>query len=183
MQEHKKLVAIAQKYEEIMLLLGIQFNEDNVETPKRVAKALWEMTENTHKDELELINICTTFNNQSRGVELEQDNIEFSSICSHHHLPFFGKVKITYIPNDKIIGLSKFNRVVNWFSKKPQVQEDLTREIGMFLADLLSPRYLEVIIYDATHTCMCSRGVHSHAKTSTKFVYGTKKIPLNIEVK
>jgi GTP cyclohydrolase I len=166
---------IAVLYSEIMDELGIPETEDNRETPMRVAKALIEMTQNVNKDEKELVAKCTTFRNQSRGIELVQDNIEFASMCSHHHLPFFGKVKVTYIPNYLIIGLSKFNRIVDFYSKKPQVQEDFTHEIGNFLIGHLSPQYLEVEVYDCQHTCMCARGVHSRATTSTKFVYGTKK--------
>jgi GTP cyclohydrolase I len=171
---------IAALYGEIMDELQIPQTEDNWETPMRVAKALIEMTENMNKDEKELIKQCTTFENHSRGIELVQDNIEFSSMCSHHHLPFFGKVKITYIPSERIIGLSKFNRIVEFFAKKPQVQEDFTYEIGHFIVGLLSPRYLEIEVYDCQHTCMIARGVHSHANTSTKFVYGSRKIPLKV---
>jgi GTP cyclohydrolase I len=180
----EKVELIAEKYEEIMRILGIKENADNKETPLRVAKSLIEMTRTLRSERdwgtWELEQKCTTFKNESGGIELVQDNIEFSSMCSHHHLPFFGKVKITYIPSERIIGLSKFNRIVDFFAKKPQVQEELTRDIGYFIVGLLSPRYLEVEIYDAMHTCMVSRGVHSRATTSTKFVYGTKKIPLKV---
>lgn len=171
--EHTEL--IARKYAEIMNLLGIPVNDDNRNTPYRVAKALIEMTENVGKEEKELIEQCTTFENKNKGnVALEQDEIEFSSMCSHHHLPFFGKVKISYMPNECIIGLSKFNRVVNFFAKKPQVQEDFTAEIGQFLVDILDPKYLDVEVYDCTHTCMCSRGVRSLATTKSKYRYEKK---------
>lgn len=156
-------------YAWIMDRLGIPWTDDNKDTPKRVAKALIEMTENVNKDDKELIEVCTTFDNKNTNVKLEQDGIVFSSMCSHHHLPFMGKVKISYTPSDKIIGLSKFKRIIDFFAKKPQVQEDLTEEIGMFLVNLLHPIYVKVEIYDAIHSCMCARGVRSASTTKTVF--------------
>ena len=171
-KEAERLVKIAKLYKDVMTELGIPETPDNKETPMRVAKALMEMTESTRKgNEKELIAKCTSFENQSPGIVLEQDGIEFSSMCSHHHLPFIGKVRVTYIAGEKIIGLSKFNRIVDFFSKKPQVQEDMTMEIGMFLVKQLEPKYLKVEIYDCLHTCMCARGVHSRATTKTEFEY------------
>ena len=169
----KMVHEIANKYKEIMEVLKIEETKDNRDTPIRVAKALVEMTESIRSKNFneELKAKCTTFENTNSGVKLEQDGIEFSSMCSHHHLPFVGKVKITYEPGERIIGLSKFNRVVEAFSNKPQVQEDMTMEVGMFLAKLLKPKYLKVEIYDCLHTCMCARGVMSRATTKTEFEY------------
>ena len=163
---------IAIRYAEIMTLLGITETEDNYETPARVALALMDMTEGLRKSEDELLRICTVFPNKNRGaVMLRQENIEFSSICSHHHLPFIGNVNIYYVPNEKIIGLSKFKRVVDFFASRPQVQEELCAEIGKFLGDLLNPFELTVEITNTWHTCMCSRGVHSRSTTSTLYTY------------
>jgi GTP cyclohydrolase IA len=167
---------IALLYGEIMDELGIKKTPDNHDTPMRVAKSLIEMTENIDADIWKLIDQCTVFDNNSKGITLEQDDIYYSSMCSHHHLPFFGKVKITYKPSKKIIGLSKFQRIVDFFSKKPQVQEDFTEEIGTFLVTLLEPLYVKVEVYDSLHTCMCARGVKSSAKTSTKFEYTKQKV-------
>ena len=169
-----KTVLIAEKYKEIMNLLEIPETADNKDTPKRVAKALVEMTSSLRGHiELDLLPKLTVFENKTGGlVELEQEGIEFSSLCSHHHLPFFGKVRIKYIPNEKILGLSKFKRLIDYLAKKPQVQEDFTLEIGCLLVGLLEPKYLLVEVYDCTHTCMTCRGVHSHAKTTTRYEYG-----------
>lgn len=176
-KEARRVLEIAEKYEEIMNILEIPKTDDNKETPLRVAKALLEMTETTRiKDLNSLIAKCTTFENKAKGVTLEQDDIEFSSMCSHHHLPFFGKVKITYEPSERIIGLSKFNRIVEFFSNKPQVQEDMTMEIGSFLVKLLEPKSLTVEIYDCLHSCMTCRGVKSRAKTKTVFNYVESEI-------
>ena len=179
--EAEKQTLIAGLYKDIMDILEIEETPDNADTPNRVAKALLEMTRTTRKETVkELMDVCTTFENHSHGILLEQDDIEFSSMCSHHHLPFFGKVKITYVAGDHILGLSKFNRIVEWFSNKPQVQEDMTMEIGVFLAGLLSPQYLKVELYDCMHSCMCSRGVKSRATTKTVFEYGGLKKQINV---
>jgi GTP cyclohydrolase I len=87
-------------------------------------------------------------------------DIEFSSWCAHHFLPFYGKVTIGYVPNDKICGLSKLDRIVNHLSKKPQVQEILGDEILSFLDEKLAPKRLVVII-ESTHTCVACRGAES----------------------
>lgn len=172
-KEAERIFQVASKYKEIMELLGIKETADNEDTPMRVAKALNSMTEtsreNNHK---KLIHQCTTFENTNKDMVVEQDNIEFSSMCSHHHLPFMGNIKITYVPNDRIIGLSKFKRIADFFAAKPQVQEDLTSEIGDFLMTLLEPQYLRVEIYDCLHTCMCARGVKSRAATRTIYTRG-----------
>jgi GTP cyclohydrolase IA len=167
-----EFLIMERNYAEIMDYLEIAPSADNKETPKRVIKALREMTESVGlSPQLELKELCTTFENRSKGIIVEQDGMPFSSMCSHHHLPFFGNVKISYIARERIIGLSKFQRIVNFFAKKPQVQEDFTEEIGMFLKDLLDPKEIKVEVYDCTHTCMCARGVRSGAKTTTKFSY------------
>ena len=166
---------IAEKYSEIMDLLGICQTDDNTDTPIRVAKSLMEMTSSLDwKAERDLKRKCTTFENKSHGTEIEVKDIEYASMCSHHHLPFFGKVDITYVANDKILGLSKFDRVVRHFSRRPQVQEDFTMDILNFLGELLDPIYLKVTVKDSTHSCMCARGVHSQAKTTTSLEFGKR---------
>lgn len=166
-RDKAKLAAIQNLYGEIMDLLGIPETEDNADTPKRVAKALWEMTDTLRKPLDDLIDNCTTFKNTAPGVYVEQDEIEFSSMCSHHHMPFFGKVRIRYKAGETVIGLSKFKRIVDHFANMPQIQENLTFEITAFLQLHLDAEYVKVEVYDCIHTCMCSRGVKSAAKTST----------------
>lgn len=171
-REAEKVINISKLYRGIMKELGIEETADNRDTPLRVAKSLMEMTETTRNNSLSSLDAkCTTFANQAPGVILEQDGIEFASMCSHHHLPFIGKVRIRYIAGRRIIGLSKFNRIIEHFSKKPQVQEDMTMEVAMYLVKLLNPKYLKVEIYDCLHSCMCSRGVMSRATTKTEFEY------------
>ena len=97
-------------------------------------------------------------------------DIDFHSVCEHHWLPFSGKVTIGYVPNLKVVGLSKIPRVVKYFSQKPQLQEQLTNEIGEYLADLIHPLALYVVA-EATHQCVACRGAESDCSTHTMFRY------------
>ena len=94
--------------------------------------------------------------------------IEFSSTCEHHWLPFMGVAEVSYIPSDTIIGLSKIPRVVKYFSQKPQLQENLTNEIGEYLFNLLNPKWIKVTLI-ATHTCVMCRGAESNCETETVY--------------
>ena len=109
-----------------------------------------------------------TFPNEYSSDMVIVRDIDFDSICEHHWLPFSGKVTVGYVPNDKVIGLSKIPRVVKYFSKKPQLQEQLTTEIGEFLFDLLEPHALFVEV-EATHQCVKCRGAESNCSTRTYY--------------
>lgn len=175
---------IATRYNEIMQLLNIVTTNDNEDTPKRVAKSLLEQTRSLREDAPD--NMVTLFDNDviyynpekgnnSMPITLKQEAIPFSSLCSHHHLPFFGEVNIEYVPKNHIIGLSKFKRVIDHLSAKPQTQEELTKSICLFLGEKLEPQYLKVDIVECIHTCMSCRGVNINAKTSTSCTYGSFK--------
>jgi len=110
----------------------------------------------------------------SDGQLVTVKGIKFYSTCEHHWLPFFGECDIEYIPDENILGLSKFPRVVKYFSKKPQVQERLTSEVGVFLVQILNPIYLKVTIRDVTHTCVSARGAEAECQTNTTFTWGGK---------
>lgn len=129
--------------------------EGLIETPKRVANMYEEMFAGLYEDPKQHLKL---FNETSNDEIVVVRDIPFSSMCEHHLLPFVGKAHIAYIPNDnKIIGLSKFARIVDNFAKKPQVQERLTSDVADFLNDNLSPRGVAVII-EAEHMCMSIRG-------------------------
>ncbi|MFR5875897.1 MAG: GTP cyclohydrolase I FolE [Eubacterium sp.] len=126
-----------------------------VETPKRVANMYEEMFAGLDSDPKEHLKL---FDETSNDEIVIVRDIPFSSMCEHHLLPFVGKAHIAYMPsNNKIIGLSKFARIVDNFAKKPQVQERLTSDIADFLNESLSPKGVAVII-EAEHMCMSIRG-------------------------
>jgi GTP cyclohydrolase I len=164
-------------YKHIMEELGIEFDEDNIETPARVMGMLWEMTESLREPIEYLNDEMSVFDAKNAGI-VEVKDIPFTSLCSHHHMPFFGFARVAYQPKDKVIGLSKIPRVVEWFSKKPQLQEYLTQEIGEYLVGIIKPVCLRVELYDCVHTCMLCRGAKSPGKTATYYEYDICGKPL-----
>ena len=132
-------------------------NPHNINTPKRIAKMWIESFKGLNPPDFEF----TIFPNEDEqdGWIIEK-NIEFSSFCAHHLMPFFGVAHIGYIPDKVICGLSKIPRVVEYYSSKPQVQETLGEEILYYLYMNLKPKKLVVII-EAKHTCVGCRGIKS----------------------
>ncbi|KKU78002.1 MAG: GTP cyclohydrolase 1 [Candidatus Peregrinibacteria bacterium GW2011_GWA2_47_7] len=134
-------------------------------TPRRVASA-WNKALSGYN--IDPADIITTFDDESYDEMIVVRDIEFYSTCEHHLLPFFGKAHIGYLPNGKIIGLSKIPRVVDVFSRRLQNQERLTSQIAESLTKLLHPKGVGVVI-EARHLCMMARGVEkqgSHVITS-----------------
>lgn len=171
----KELVKeIAGHISAISSLLGFPVTESNKDTPLRVAKMycneLFRNRNNKHLNELNAkMKVFPAENHNPVSVE-----VPVNSSCEHHWLPFMGNVVVTYVPKDKIIGLSKIPRVVDYFSKKPQLQERLTTEIGEYLVSVIDPEYLSVRMV-ATHTCVSIRGAKSPCKTTTVYEYGGEK--------
>jgi GTP cyclohydrolase I len=171
----KELVKeIAGHISAISSLLGFPVTESNKDTPLRVAKMycneLFRNRNNRHLNELNAkMKVFPAENHNPVSVE-----VPVNSSCEHHWLPFMGNVVVTYVPKDKIIGLSKIPRVVDYFSKKPQLQERLTTEIGEYLVSVIDPEYLSVRMV-ATHTCVSIRGAKSPCKTTTVYEYGGEK--------
>lgn len=161
---------------DIMEALGIAKTPDNIETPTRIAKMLSrELFSNEGKSIIELDKHMTAFPNpQKRASVVKIKDIPFHSVCEHHWLPFFGMCDIEYIPNEEILGLSKFPRIVKWFCKKPQVQERLTGQIGEYLVRTLNPLYVKVTLRDTTHTCVKVRGVEAECSTDTVYEFSRK---------
>mgnify|MGYP005685989053 FL=1 len=128
--------------------------EGLLNTPKRVAKA-WEFLTKGYNENLdELINNAI-FKGESKDMVIVK-NIEFYSLCEHHMIPFYGKAHIGYIPDGKIIGLSKLARITDLFSQRLQVQERLTNQIAQCLQEVLNPRGVAVVL-EGKHFCMLSR--------------------------
>lgn len=125
-------------------------------TPQRVAKSLEYLTSGGKETVSQLVE-GAIFEAPSQGLVLQKD-IEFYSLCEHHMLPFFGKVHVAYVPDKKIIGLSKIPRVVDVFAKRLQVQERLTYQIASAIENELSPHGVAVIV-EASHFCMMMRGI------------------------
>ena len=166
-------------YEGLKKLL-IEIGEDPsrnglLDTPKRFEKQLRECMSGYGKNPDD--HIVLFDDNNSHGSLVSVLSISFSSLCEHHVLPFYGYVDIAYVPSNKILGLSKFARIVDVFSKRLQVQERLTHEIADFLAAKLEPELLMVRV-SATHSCMGIRGVNRHqSKTETFAICGSNTQP------
>ncbi len=145
-------------------------NKDLTGTPGRVASMYEEMTSAPDFDFF-----TTEVNEGNSHSKLDQivlvKNIEFTSMCKHHLLPFSGTAAVAYIPNDKIAGISKLVRTVQMFARQLQLQELMTHQIGIFLERQLEPTGVAVIV-EAEHLCMRGRGVRSNATTSTSFMRG-----------
>ena len=164
-------------YRELLVRIGVDPTRDGlVDTPERMEKSMALLTRGYTQDATAVI--------QDALFDVEYDemvivkDIEFFSLCEHHLLPFFGKAHIAYLPNGKVIGLSKIPRVVDVFARRLQVQERLTTEIADAIYDAINPQGVAVIV-EAQHLCMMMRGVEKqHSATVTSAMRGVFKTQL-----
>lgn len=165
---------IAASVERILRELGEDTNREGLlNTPERSEKALKFLTSGYETNIEELIN-GAIFNEKCDEMVLVKD-IEFFSLCEHHMLPFYGKAHVAYLPNNKIIGLSKIPRIVDMFARRLQVQERLTQQVAQCIQDVLQPRGVGVVI-EARHFCMMMRGVEKqHSGTVTSAMLGAMR--------
>jgi GTP cyclohydrolase I len=162
--------------EELTRALLVAIGEDPdreglVKTPGRVAQAVRFLTKGYHEDVPSIIN-GAIFEGENYDEMVLVKDIEFYSLCEHHILPFFGQCHIAYIPDRKIIGLSKVARLVDAFARRLQVQERLTTQIAHTLDDILKPKGVAVVM-EGEHLCMMMRGVEKqHSKMTTSAMLG-----------
>lgn len=163
--------AIASRIEEILRELGEDpAREGLLATPKRSEKALRFLTSGYETNLDEIVN-GALFKEKADGMVIVKD-IEFFSLCEHHLLPFYGKAHVAYVPNGKVIGLSKIPRIVDMFARRLQVQERLTQQVAECLQEVLQPKGVGVIM-EARHFCMMMRGVEKqHSGTVSSAMLG-----------
>jgi GTP cyclohydrolase IA len=156
---------IADLVRKMLLLIGEDPNREGLRrTPERFEKALRFLTKGYSQDPEKLLN-GAMFSVCYDQMVLVRD-IEMYSLCEHHLLPFFGKCHVAYIPDKKVVGLSKIARLVNMFSRRLQIQERLTSQIAKAVQEKLSPQGVGVIV-EARHLCMVMRGVEKQHSTAT----------------
>jgi GTP cyclohydrolase IA len=173
LDDEAKMLKIAAHFREIMDTLGLDLNDDSLRgTPERVAKMyVKEIFSGLNPDNKPKIAL---FENryQYRQMLVEKD-ITFYSNCEHHFVPIFGRVHLAYISSGSVIGLSKLNRIVQYYAKRPQVQERFTMQIARELQEVLKTEDVAVIV-DAKHLCVSSRGVEDSTAATLTSYYGGK---------
>ncbi len=160
---------IAAHYKAILQLLGEDIDREGLQrTPMRAAKALWYATQG-YRENADAVMRQAIFHHSGSQMVIVK-GIEFYSLCEHHILPFFGHVSVGYIPDGKILGLSKLARVVNVYARRLQVQERLTTEIMEAIRDTLHPKGI-MVLCEAGHLCMKMRGVEKQDSITTTTAY------------
>lgn len=171
LSDGEKKEKISLLFAEIMDVLGLDLTDDSLKgTPNRVAKMyideIFSGLNPANKPKIAL------FDNKYQYKQmLVEKNITFYSNCEHHFVPIYGKAHIAYVSSGKVIGLSKLNRIVQYFSQRPQVQERLTNQIGRELVEILGTEDVAVII-DAKHLCVSSRGIKDESSSTITSYYG-----------
>ncbi|HKL89559.1 MAG TPA: GTP cyclohydrolase I FolE, partial [Allomuricauda sp.] len=173
LSDEEKIERIQKSVREIMLTLGLDLDDDSLKgTPKRVAKMyVQEIFGGLHPDRKPK---SSTFDNKYKyGEMLVEKNIVVYSTCEHHLLPIVGRAHIAYISNGTVVGLSKMNRVVDYFAKRPQVQERMNIQIVKELQKVLGTEDVACVI-DAKHLCVNSRGIRDIDSSTVTAEYGGK---------
>lgn len=170
-EKQKMIEEAAIRYGQFLDALGFDWREDEntVKTPYRVAKAYIE----------DIISGCVTeppnitdFPSDYEGMVFEGD-IEVNSLCAHHHLPFIGKAYVAYLPNKgRQIGLSKMNRIVDWYSRRPQIQEGLTQQIHSHLEEVCKGNKGVAVMIECKHLCCSQRGIKHDSTMITSSLSG-----------
>lgn len=168
--DEEKVQLIARNFREIMLTLGLDLNDDSLSgTPLRVAKMyVEEIFSGLNPKNLPAVALFE--NKYGYNQMLVEKNITLHSMCEHHFVPIIGMAHVAYISSGQVIGLSKINRIVRHFAKRPQVQERLTRDIATHLQQVLQTEDVAVVI-EAKHYCVAMRGIEDNASTTITAEY------------
>jgi GTP cyclohydrolase IA len=180
LSDNKKIEKIAHHFKEIMETLGLDLNDDSLKgTPRRVAKMyvqeIFRGLNPANKPEIALFDNKYKYNQM-----LVEKNITLYSNCEHHFVPIIGKAHVAYISSGKIIGLSKLNRIVQYFSQRPQVQERLTMQIANEIKSVLGTEDVAVVI-DAVHLCVSSRGIKDITSSTVTSEYSGSFLDENVK--
>jgi GTP cyclohydrolase IA len=171
LSDEEKKARIEHHFRQIMETLGLDLTDDSLKgTPKRVAKMYVEEIF-SGLNPANAPKIALFDNKYQYNGMLVEKNISFYSNCEHHFVPIMGKAHVAYISNGKVIGLSKLNRIVQFFAKRPQVQERLTMQIAKELRKILGTDDIAVLI-DAKHLCVSSRGIKDETSATVTSWYG-----------
>ncbi|MGC6469982.1 MAG: GTP cyclohydrolase I FolE [Flavobacteriales bacterium] len=162
---NREIEKLSESFSEILYAVGENPEREGLlKTPLRAAKAMRFLTQGYNTTPSEILESAMFSESYSQMVIVKE--IEFYSLCEHHLLPFFGKAHIAYIPNGKIVGLSKLPRVIDAFSRRLQVQERLTNEIRDCIQETLNPKGVAIVM-EARHMCMQMRGVEKQNSLTT----------------
>ena len=162
------ITEMTRAYRELLVQLGENPDREGlVDTPKRAAKAL-EFLTSGYRQDLETIVNGAVFSSDTDEMVVVRD-IELYSMCEHHMLPFTGRCHIGYLPNGKVLGLSKFARITDMFARRLQIQEALTRQIALAVQEVSGARGVAVVV-EAKHFCMMMRGVEKQNSTMASSV-------------
>lgn len=173
LDDELKIELIEKHFKEIMQILGLDLSDDSLSgTPHRVAKMyvkeIFSGLNPANAPDVKLFENKYQYKNM-----LVEKSISFHSLCEHHFVPIIGKAHVAYIPNGKVVGLSKLNRIVRYFARRPQVQERMTIQIANMLKEALGTNDVAVLI-EADHLCVASRGVQDVTSNTITSEYSGK---------
>jgi GTP cyclohydrolase I len=173
LSDEEKINSIEDKFREIMETMGLDLSDDSLQgTPHRVAKMfIKEIFYGLNPENKPKISVFE--NKYKYGEMLVEKNINMNSTCEHHFLPIVGKAHVAYISNGEVIGLSKINRIVDYYARRPQVQERLTVQIANELKTILKTEDVAIVI-DAKHMCVSSRGIQDESSSTITAEYSGK---------